>query len=158
LKKRIGSGVNMENLKVCKMSLEDVDRVYDIELACFPHPWAREAFVKDMTENKMALYYVLKLDSKIIGYCGMWVVLDEGHITNIAIHPDYRGRGYGNMLMKSVISNVEKVGIKAITLEVRVSNKRAISLYDKLGFVSSGIRPGYYTDNHEDAMIMWKNI
>lgn len=148
----------MNNLNVRRMNLEDVDRVYEIELLCFPHPWVKEAFVKDMTENKMALYYVLELDGVIIGYCGMWVVFDEGHITNIAIHPDYWGRSYGKVLMKSVIANVEDENISAITLEVRVSNKRAITLYEHLGFVSSGIRPKYYTDNNEDAMIMWKNI
>ena len=88
----------------------------------------------------------------------MWLVLDEGHITNIAVHPDYRGRGIGEKLVLAMLELARNSGIAGVTLEVRVSNNAAKKLYNKLGFVDSGIRKGYYSDTGEDAVIMWKKL
>ena len=95
----------------------------------------------------------------LVGYAGSWHILDEAHITNIAISTDFRRRKYGEALLKRIIDDCYKEKIKYITLEVRVSNTPAINLYSKYGFTSFGTRKGYYQDNNEDAMIMWtKNI
>jgi len=91
----------------------------------------------------------------LIGYAGLWAIEDEGHITNVAVHPDYRRMHLGSILVDMLIAQTRLEGLKRFTLEVRVSNQAAIALYEKFGFVSAGIRKGYYEDNNEDAMIMW---
>jgi len=104
----------------------------------------------------MPAYMVAVKDGLVVGFAGMWIILDEAHITNIAVHPEYRGFGIGTMLMESLISICKIENVIGITLEVRVSNQRAINLYKKFGFVEEGIRKAYYEDNKEDALIMWK--
>lgn len=106
--------------------------------------------------NNFARYLVIKQEDKVIGYGGMWIILDEGHITNIAIHPDFRGIGAGNLILTALIDLCKAEGITALTLEVRASNTIAQNLYYKFGFELEGIRKGYYADNHEDALILWK--
>jgi len=91
----------------------------------------------------------------LVGYAGLWAIEDEGHITNVAVHPDYRRMRLGSILVELLIAQTREEGLKRFTLEVRVSNQAAISLYEKFGFVSAGLRKGYYEDNNEDAMIMW---
>ena len=96
------------------------------------------------------------MDNKVIGFAGLWTIVDEGHITNIAVHPDYRGKGIGSKLVKSLIDNSKDWYINDLTLEVRYSNKIAQNLYKKYGFIEEGIRKNYYADNKEDAVIMWR--
>lgn len=98
------------------------------------------------------------LSQKVIGYGGLWHIMEEGHITNIAIDPAHRNKGYGKFLMKAIMAESSRLGIDYMTLEVRVSNLPAIKLYESLGFISSGIRPKYYSDNQEDANIMWVDL
>lgn len=143
-------------MKTRAMRVEDIDAVCNIEKLCFPTPWSYDSFVSEIEQNKFARYTVLELDGKVIGYGGMWKILDEGHITNIAIHPDVKGNGYGNILVKGLIEMAENEGIERITLEVRKSNIIAQNLYKKYGFKDCGIRPKYYEDNGEDAIIMWR--
>ncbi|TCO76430.1 ribosomal protein S18-alanine N-acetyltransferase [Marinisporobacter balticus] len=143
-------------MKTRSMDVEDIEAVCQIEKLCFPIPWSYDAFLAEIEQNKFARYMVLELDGSVIGYGGMWNILDEGHITNIAIHPEASGYGYGNMLVKGLIEMAQKEDINRITLEVRVSNKIAQNLYKKYGFKDCGIRPKYYEDNGEDAMIMWR--
>jgi len=94
----------------------------------------------------------------VVGYAGLWIVLDEAHITNVAVHPDYRGAGYGRALMVELISRAAMLGAFKLSLEVRVSNGVARDLYKSLGFVDKGFRRKYYSDNGEDAIIMWLNL
>jgi ribosomal-protein-alanine N-acetyltransferase len=95
---------------------------------------------------------------KIIGYCGAWIVVDEAHVTNIAILPAYRGKKLGEALLNKLISIAREMGARSMTLEVRVTNYAAQSLYRKFGFQTGGIRKNYYSDNQEDAQIMWVNL
>ncbi len=145
------------NLQIGLMNQSDLDSVMDIEQASFPSPWSRNAFLSEISENRRACYLVARENGRVAGYVGIWIVLDEGHITNLAVHPECRRRGIGEKLMRTIMSYARSRGARRITLEVRVSNAAAQRLYEKLGFVSVGIRPGYYHDNGEDAVIMWKN-
>lgn len=146
----------MEGLIIRKMTEKDIDEVLAIEREAFTTPWSRDAFVKEITENQLARYIVAEKDGQIVGFGGIWLILDEGHITNIAVAPNYRGQGIGNVLVKQLIKLCEELGIFRITLEVRRSNYIAQTLYKKHGFTECGIRPGYYADTKEDAIIMWK--
>jgi len=145
-----------QELVVRPMRLEDVDAVWEIEKLSFRTPWSRESFVQELQTNLTARYLVAELGDEIVGYGGMWFVLDEAHITNIAVHPDYRGQKIGDRIVKAMITAAEKEAIKNMTLEVRLSNAAAINLYKKLGFEEAGIRKGYYFDTGEDALIMWR--
>jgi len=140
------------------MREEDIDQVLEVEHASFTTPWSREAFYNELFNNKFAVYIVLEEDNKIIGYCGTWVVIDEAHVTNVAIMPGYRGRKLGEALMNKLMSVSREMGAKTMTLEVRMTNYVAQSLYRKLGFQNGGIRKNYYSDNQEDAQIMWVNL
>ncbi|WP_374723943.1 ribosomal protein S18-alanine N-acetyltransferase [Calidifontibacillus erzurumensis] len=140
------------------MTVNDIDQVYEIEVNSFTLPWSKEAFYNEMTKNEYAKYIVMELDDKLIGYCGLWAIIDEGHITNIAVLPDYRGKKYGEALLDQVIKFSKAIGLKTLTLEVRVSNEIAQNLYKKFGFQAGGIRKNYYTDNYEDALVMWVNL
>jgi len=144
-----------QNLKVRLMTVEDIPSILTIEQVSFSNPWSEESFRSELCENKLARYYCLLLDDKVIGYMGSWVFLGEAHITNIAVWPGCRGRGYGEYLMRHVMKEMEENGVFSLTLEVRVSNKEAQNLYQKLGFRPAGIRKRYYSDNQEDAIIMW---
>lgn len=106
----------------------------------------------------MAKYIVAVVDGNVAGYGGIWLILDEGHITNIAVDEKYRGLGLGSKLLEGLIQLCIDRNIRAMTLEVRKSNEVAKSLYKKYGFIEYGIRPNYYQDNNEDAIIMWKSI
>jgi [ribosomal protein S18]-alanine N-acetyltransferase len=140
------------------MTVDDITQVLEVEKQSFTLPWSLEAFLNEMTFNKYAVYIVMEDNGKIVGYCGSWVVIDESHITNIAVLPEYRGRKIGEALLTKMMELSISKGAIRMTLEVRVSNVAAISLYEKLGFQKGGIRKNYYTDNHEDAYIMWVNF
>lgn len=146
----------MDLIIVRKMKLSDIDSVIDIERNSFPIPWTKGAFTAELRNNRLAKYCVAEVDGKVVGYGGMWLIMDEAHITNIAVHPKYRGRGIGNRLLGALVEEVSKANIYGMTLEVRRSNIRAQKLYRKFGFVPCGVRPEYYLDNGEDAIIMWK--
>ena len=149
----------MESLfavKIRPMQKTDVDDVIEIEkLAYGNHHWPKDSFMSELS-NELAHYFsVLNENGELIGYCGMWRILEEAHITNIAVNPNYRRKHIGETLLKTIIDNCYKNMVKFITLEVRASNVPAISLYEKYGFKSLGTRKGYYQDNNEDALIMW---
>lgn len=140
------------------MKEEDIDQILEVEHASFATPWSREAFYNEIYNNKFAVYIVLEEDQKIIGYVGAWIVIDEAHITNVAILPSYRGKKLGEALLRKMMTVAKDMGARSMTLEVRVTNNVAQSLYRKLGFQNGGIRKNYYTDNQEDALVMWVNI
>ena len=145
------------NLIIRPMVKDDIDGVYEVEENCFVDTWSKDAFNKEL-KNNLARYLVAELDNKIVGYVGIWFVVDEGHITNVAVHSDYRGRKIGDKLVQALVELCRENNIVSMTLEVRVSNVVAQNLYKKYGFKLAGIRKEYYSDNKEDAMIMWNDI
>ncbi|WP_245884653.1 ribosomal protein S18-alanine N-acetyltransferase [Tumebacillus permanentifrigoris] len=140
------------------MTLGDIPRILEIELKSFSLPWSEEAFQMELTQNHFAKYVVAEMEGRVIGYAGTWIIIDEAHVTNVAVDPEYRGHSIGETLMKQLMVLAIAHGAERMTLEVRVSNTVAQNLYAKMGFLSHGIRKGYYTDNREDAMIMWAEL
>ncbi|MEK5058166.1 ribosomal protein S18-alanine N-acetyltransferase [Paenibacillus sp. FSL H7-0326] len=140
------------------MKLEDIPDVLVIEQECFTLPWTETAFVNELTQNHFAKYMIMELDGQAIGYCGMWTIVDEAHITNIAVREAYRGRKLGEKLLHEMMKTAAYLGMTRMTLEVRISNTVAQNLYKKKGFKPSGLRKGYYSDNNEDALIMWADL
>ena len=136
-----------------RMTLADVDGVAAVEAATFPTPWSRDAFVSEM-KNVAARYMVAEKDGRIIGFAGAWIILDESHITNIAVLQDERGQGIGRALTEGLMQYLSNLGAAYATLEVRKSNEVAQNLYVSLGFIKLGVRKRYYEDNGEDALIM----
>ena len=145
------------NIKIREMEKTDLDRIMEIEESTFPTPWSRESFELELTKNLLARYIVAEIDNYVVGYGGIWLIIDEGHITNIGVEKEYRGLGIGNRLLEGLIQLCIDRNIRAMTLEVRRSNEVAKSLYKKCGFAEYGVRKNYYGDN-EDAIIMWKSI
>ena len=140
------------------MNLEDLEQIMVVEHESFTLPWSREAFYNELTKNQFAVYVVMEVEGKVVGYCGAWIVMDEAHSTNVALLPEVRGKKLGEALMREMIVVAKERGVRTMTLEVRVSNAVAQSLYRKLGFQGGAIRKGYYTDNFEDALVMWVNF
>ncbi len=140
------------------MQLNDIPSIVELERQAFTLPWTAKAFRNELTQNHFAKYMVMEWNGQIIGYGGMWFIVDEAHITNIAVRPEYRGRKLGARLLKEMMKTASFVGMKKMTLEVRVSNHVAQNLYQKFGFSQAGVRPRYYSDNNEDALIMWADI
>jgi len=137
-----------------RMQYRDVGQVAAIEAAVFPRPWSRESFRREVRENAVARYLVAERDGEILGYAGAWIVIDECHITNIAVKEAWRGQGWGRRLLEALMQYAGNLGAAWADLEVRVSNERAQRLYTRAGFVSIGRRKRYYDDNGEDAFLM----
>ncbi|MDS0526608.1 ribosomal protein S18-alanine N-acetyltransferase [Clostridium sp. SHJSY1] len=137
------------------MGKKDLNEVLEISSLSLKESWSLDSFSKELT-NPLAKYLVAKSNDKIVGFAGVWTIVDEGHITNIAVHPEFREKGIGSALIKSLIDYSKNWGCTSLTLEVRASNTPAKNLYKKFGFVEEGIRKKYYQDNKEDAIIMWK--
>lgn len=137
-----------------RMTMDDVPAVAAIEAATFPTPWSEDAFRKEITDNPVARYLVAEKDGAVIGFAGAWIILDESHITNIAVLAAQRGRGYGRALTAGLMQYLANLGAAYATLEVRKSNLTAQNLYQSLGFVRVGVRKRYYEDNGEDALLM----
>lgn len=149
---------NMESEVLFReMISEDVPAVGIVERLSFDTPWSDESFLSELLYNQLAWYYVLEYKGQIIGYGGFWAIAGEGHITNIAIHPEFRGNGLGRYLVVEMLKAGDVKGCSKYTLEVRPGNKEAVALYESLGFKGVGIRPKYYQDTGEDALIMWKD-
>ena len=136
------------------MQREDVPRVMEIERECFPTPWHESAYLTEVT-NRSAYYVVACKDSQIVGFAGMWVIVDEAHITTLGVARDSRGLKIGEMLLTSLLDEAMRRHARRATLEVRQSNEVAQNLYHKYGFSPAAIRKGYYTDNQENAIVMW---
>jgi ribosomal-protein-alanine N-acetyltransferase len=149
---------NSEQPTFRAMRLEDIGDICRIEQEAFPTPWTAGAFRNELTNNQFARYLVMELGGEIVGYGGMWLIMEEAHVTNIAVRADHRGKKLGERLVREMQRIAYDQGAVRMTLEVRVSNYIARRLYQKLGFRSIGLRRGYYTDNGEDAMIMWADL
>lgn len=139
------------------MNKSHIDGIMEIENESFAIPWSRSSIEKEL-KNNFAIYAVAIENNKVLGYGGMWHVVNEGHITNIAVHKDYRRKGIGQAIIEKLVEIAEEKEMIGLTLEVRKSNTPALELYKKNGFKLEGIRPEYYEDNKEDAYIMWKYL
>lgn len=141
------------------MTNKDVNGVFNISNACFSMPWSIESIEVEIN-NPLAKYIVARDEDSnlVVGFVGIWIVVGEGSITNIAVHPDYRKQGIGAKLLESLINLCTHLDCSLINLEVRASNYPAQNLYEKYGFVVDGLRKGYYEDNKEDAILMTKYL
>ena len=139
---------------VSPMELADVASVEAIEHASFSAPWPPNAYRTELQTNRLAHYLVIRVGPQIVGYAGLWLMVDEAHVTTFAIHPDWRQRRLGERLLMALLDIALDRRAAEATLEVRLSNLAARRLYEKFGFRPVGIRPRYYTDNGEDALIM----
>lgn len=135
------------------MQLKHVDRVAAIEEEVYPSPWSKSSFITEILDNSFASYYVATENGAVVGYAGIWTILDEAHITTLAVSGEKQGEKIGCALLERIMAAAAQKGAIRMTLEVRVSNTKAQALYKKYGFVIRGIRPRYY--NNEDAFIMW---
>ena len=135
---------------------EDLDSIYEIELVSFSIPWTKEDLHRDAVINNLSIYLVAVYEEQVIGYAGMWHVVTEGHITNIAVAENFRSMGVGQRLVEGLEHIAREKQMMGITLEVRMNNSAAQRLYIKNGFKVEGLRKNYYTDTKEDALIMWK--
>jgi ribosomal-protein-alanine N-acetyltransferase len=181
-------------VRVDRMTLADVPEVMAIERQSFTAPWPASAYRRELVENRMAHYFVLRLEPPpappvappepvtpgrrsflstllprvlrqdvvapphqvtLAGYAGLWLMVDEAHVTTIGVRPQWRGRGYGELLLVTLVEAALDINARWLTLEVRVSNESAQQLYRKYGFQDAGTRKKYYSDNNEDALIMW---
>ena len=144
------------------MTLQDVARVREIDVLSFSLPWSERSYRFELTENKKSVNWVAETVPQeggeglpiVVGMIVIWAILDEAHIATIAIHPDYRGQGIGRRLLAGGLLAVYERGARMAYLEVRRSNLTAQKMYEQFGFVVAGVRPGYYKDNHEDAILM----
>lgn len=137
------------------MTPEDVPFISRLEEETFSMPWSAESFLQMITKEDTR-YYVAEENDRLLGGCGLWMIAGEGNITNVAVAKDERRRGIGTGLLTHLMREGDREGVMAYTLEVRVGNEAAVRMYEKLGFVSEGIRPNFYENPREDAMIMWK--
>lgn len=138
------------------MTVADIDQVREVETRSFTTPWSRQAFLAELCDNAYASYIVACADGRVVGYGGMWLIFNDAHVTNIAVHPDFRGRGIGERILLELMKRAREAGMHGMTLEVRPSNTAALALYRKHGFIQRGVRRRYYSDNQEDALVMWK--
>jgi ribosomal-protein-alanine N-acetyltransferase len=136
------------------MTLADLPSVHAIERASFFPPWPDDAYRNELTTNKLATYVVARLDGVVVGFGGIWIMVDEAHITTFAVDPAWRRRSIGQRLLVALLDVSVARRAREATLEVRLSNVAARRLYEKYGFRPVGVRPRYYSDNGEDALIM----
>lgn len=139
------------------MEERDIPFVFEIECRIFSKPWSKEDFNKSI-QDPHNIYLVVEQDSHIIAYCGLWGVLEEGQINNVAVESSYRNRGIGRKMLQKLIEIGRNQGLTSFTLEVRVSNQSAITLYHGIGFQDAGIRKNFYEVPTEDALIMWLEL
>ncbi|MEO6991506.1 MAG: ribosomal protein S18-alanine N-acetyltransferase [Candidatus Baltobacteraceae bacterium] len=144
-----------QRLQVEPMIAADIRVVGRIETLSFSTSWPQNAFVSEINDNKLAHYFVGRLDGEIVAYGGIWVILEDSHITTIAVHPSRRGNRYGEQMLARMLNEAIERGASWITLEVRESNEVAQNLYRKYGFTVVSTRRAYYSDNGENALVMW---
>jgi len=150
----------MTTIELRHLGLSDLKEIEEIERLSYPTPWSRSMFAGELAKPSSICIGAFEgdvEDGKLCGYLVVSRYVDAWHVMNIAVDPEQRGRGIGTMLLERLFELTADDARRGYTLEVRVSNMSAIGLYEKLGFDSRGIRRGYYTDNREDALIMWKD-
>ena len=144
-------------LAIEPMRYDDIGTVQQIEREIFISPWPRNAYASELSQNRQASYIVLRNNGVIVGYAGIWRMVHEAHVTTIGVRASDQHRGYGTTLFAALVQRAYDMGARWITLEVRASNLQAMRLYERFLFTVIGRRRGYYTDNGEDAVIMWSD-
>lgn len=144
----------MSDLVFERMREEDVESVRQIELLSFDSTWPEDAFLNELRNNGAAHYLVARQDGRVVGYAGAWMILDEAHVTAVAIHPDTRGQGIGKRLFWKLMHDAVEHGARWATLEVRETNEPALAIYKEFGYSRVGVRRKYY-DNKDDALVLW---
>jgi [ribosomal protein S18]-alanine N-acetyltransferase len=151
-----------EQLAIEPMRESDIPTVQEIERHIFATPWPRNAYYRELSSRSSAYYVVLRrwtgpVPGEVVGYAGMWRMYDEAHVTTIGVRRDKQGSGYGRVIFAGLVQAAYEMGAKWMTLEVRASNDTAMRMYEGFGFKVIGRRKGYYTDNGEDALVMWSD-
>jgi [ribosomal protein S18]-alanine N-acetyltransferase len=144
-----------ERLTIAPMTSSDISAVMRIEKASFSTVWPSDAFFNELSTNKLAHYFVGRLGERIVAYGGIWVILEDSHITTLAVDPIHRGKNFGEEMLLRLIDEALERGAAWMTLEVRESNSVAQRLYRKYGFTTVTMRRGYYSDDNESALVMW---
>ncbi|MBC5824219.1 MAG: ribosomal protein S18-alanine N-acetyltransferase [Candidatus Eremiobacteraeota bacterium] len=142
-------------VQISPMRVIDIREVLRIEAACFQTPWPSNAFHNELSDNKLAHYFVARSGEEIVAYAGVWVILEDAHITTVAVHPSQQRQRYGERMLIKLLEEAVDRGASWVTLEVRESNVAAQKLYEKYGFTTMNVRRGYYSDNDENALVMW---
>jgi len=136
---------------------DDLTGILEVEVESFSNPWTREMYEWELRNRAVCHIYVVRAgDCRVAGFCAFWLVVDEIHINNVAIRPQFRGHGFGTALLEHVFAEARRLGAHRATLEVRASNLEAQRLYARLGFAAAGVRRRYYTNPVEDAVILWR--
>lgn len=133
----------------------DIKDVLRIEQQSFTTTWPSNAFFQELHDNKLAHYFIGRVGKQLVAYGGIWVILEDSHVTTIAVSPAFRGRKFGEVMLLHLLDEAITRGASWMTLEVRESNAIAQSLYRKYGFTTVSTRKGYYSDNNENALVMW---
>jgi len=139
-----------------RMQSSDVEEVAELDKKCFPTPWSVSAYATEV-QNLSAYYVVARAEGSILGFAGMWLIMDEAHITTLGVDPECRGRKIGERMLVELLDEAFHRGARRATLEVRKQNTVAQKLYEKYGFQTVAVRKAYYADNNEDALVMWIN-
>ena len=147
----------VEGIRIVKKEGSHIKEVARLERECFSTPWHENGLRYELTNPLAAFYVALDPKGRVAGYAGMHNIVGEGYVTNVAVYPSCRRRGIGRALMETLLQFAEENHLRLVTLEVRASNAGAIALYEQLGFVQVGFRPGYYQKPKEDALIMTKD-
>lgn len=145
-------------IKIILLTEENISELVELEKNCFSAPWTEQMFLGDLKSEQTCYFGAFDENGDLVGYAGMWLSVDEGQITNVAVHPDYRRRGIAHSLVVNLVQVCKRKGLASITLEVRESNINAISLYRKLGFLDVGLRKNYYKNPTENALLMTKTF
>ena len=144
--------------RIVTLTEEYIESLVELENLCFDEPWTKGMFVGDLSSEYTCYFAAIDDDNKVVGYAGMWISVDEGQITNVAVHPDFRRKNIATELLSRLFDVCRKRGLQSITLEVRQSNEKAINLYEKNGFLSVGMRKNYYKNPAENAVLMTKTF
>lgn len=143
-------------LALRRLEISDLDAIEAIERVAYPAPWSRSMFVSELTKQTARSLGAFGPDGKLLGYMILSRYVDAWHVMNVAVHPDHRRQGVATALLTRMFEETTGEEVRGYTLEVRVSNTGAVQLYERFGFEVQGVRKGYYLDNREDALIMWK--
>jgi ribosomal-protein-alanine N-acetyltransferase len=155
VKAELDHGVSPSSLAIAAMLPADIPAVLEIERASFSTVWPADAFANELSTNKLAHYFVGRLDGRVVVYGGIWSILEDSHVTTIAVAPDHRGKRFGEVMLLRLVDEALERGASWMTLEVRESNAVAQQLYRKYVFTTVTVRRGYYSDDNESALVMW---
>jgi len=158
MKKKEGEIDVLQGALICPMRKEDLFQVSQIEKLSFPTPWSCGIFSSELDKKNFAFYYVMEYQDEVIAYIGYWKLANEAHLVNLAVYPAFRRKGLASKLLKYVLEKAQNQGLDTITLEVRRFNLAAQKFYERFDFKKVAIRPGYYVETGEDALVYWKKI